>query len=221
MPDVVTNKNAVIRLSKYKNVLRRMHSRGVVRVYSSNLGNAVGVKASQVRKDFSFFKITGNKKGGYIVDDLLSMIHSILGKNSLQKAIIIGCGNIGSALMNYREFQRERITIVAGFDTDEGKIDPARDIPILPMSELKPFVREHRVKVGILAVPESAAQDVLDTMLAAGVEGILNFAPLRLVPSSPCVINNVNLAVEIENLFYFVNHREYDPLPTASDEDYG
>ncbi len=203
---MITNKNCVIRLSRYKNALYRLQSLGFVRVFSDNLADAIGVLPSQVRKDFSLFGITGNKRGGYNIDSLIEKLNTILGKDQLQKVVIVGTGNIGSALMKYKGFEKEGISIAACFDIDPAKINRQAKIPVLPLEELKDFARANQIKIGVIATPDVAAQSALEMMLSAGIKGVLNFAPLRLrAPAEEIVINNVNLELELENVIYFVN----------------
>ena len=202
---MIVNKNCILRLSKYKNSLSRLKTFGFVKVFSDNLADAAGVTASQVRKDFSLFGITGNKKGGYIIDELIEKLNSILGKNQVQKVIVIGAGHIGSALMGYKGFEKEGIKIMACFDSDPLKQNKYSDIPVLPLEELKTYVKANNVKVAVLAVPDIAAQHVWDVLKGAGVKGVLNFAPIRLRDAEEFVINNVNLELELENVIYFVN----------------
>ena len=202
---MVTNKNCIIRLSRYKNALYRLQALGFVKVFSDNLADAVGGTASQVRKDFSIFGISGNKKGGYQIDSLLEKLNSILGKDQLQRVIVIGAGHIGSALMRYRGFEKEGIKIVAGFDIDPAKINRSNSVPVLPLDEVKSFIKSNGIRIAILAVPDIAAQTAADLICTSGIKGILNFAPLRLKAAEGCIINNVNLEIELENLIYFVN----------------
>ncbi|MCK9571742.1 MAG: redox-sensing transcriptional repressor Rex [Candidatus Omnitrophica bacterium] len=201
----MTNKNCIIRLSRYKNALYRLQALGFVKVFSDNLADSVGSTASQVRKDFSLFGISGNKKGGYQIDILLEKLNSILGKDQLQKVIVIGAGHIGSALMRYRGFEKEGIKILGGFDIDPAKINRNSVVPILPLEEVKAFIKAQGIKIAILAVPDIAAQQAVEMITGAGIKGVLNFAPLRLKDVEGCIINNVNLEIELENLIYFVN----------------
>lgn len=204
---MITSRDFILRLLRYKDVLNKLKSLGFVKVFSDNLVDAAGVSSSQVRKDLALLNITGNKRGGYRIEDLISQLNIVLGKDKLQEVIIVGCGKIGQALMNYTGFQKEGIKIIAGFDLEPEKIDKNTDIPIYGMDALDDLVKEHAIKVGILAVPLNAAKEITDTMIAAGVLGILNFAPVRLKApeETNAIINNVNLEHEIENLFYFVN----------------
>ncbi|MFB3895321.1 MAG: redox-sensing transcriptional repressor Rex [bacterium] len=200
-----TSKNAIIRLSRYKNALYRLKLLGFVKVFSDNLADAVGVKPSQVRKDFSLFGISGNKRGGYLIDELINKLNTILGKNETQKVVIVGAGHIGTALMKYKGFEKEGIKIIAAFDIDPAKYQKQAEVPILPLEELKEVIQKHQIRIGIIAVPDIAAQQAADLMLAAGIKGILNFAPIRLRGPEESVINNVNLEIELENVIYFAN----------------
>lgn len=202
---MITSRNCITRLSRYKNALYRLKKMGFVKVFSDNLADAVGVTSSQVRKDFSIFDISGNKRGGYQVDALIERLNMILGKNELQKAIIIGLGNIGKALLRYKRFEKEGIKIVAAFDIDPSKFDDSADIPIFGLDVMTDFIRKNNIRIGIIAVPDIAAQQVFDMVSEAGIKGVLNFAPISLKGSGDIVINNVNLELELENLVYFIN----------------
>ncbi len=202
---MIVNKKCITRLSRYRKALLRLKDLGFVRVFSDTLGEAVGATAAQVRKDFSLFGISGNKKGGYQVDTLLEKLQNILGKDKDQKVIVVGAGNIGTALMQYKGFEREGIKVVAGFDVDSAKVNRKRKIPILPIDELSAYVKKHDIKIGIIAVPDYAAQQVCEMMLSTGIRGILNFAPIRLRGSEDAIVNNVHLQIELENVIYFVN----------------
>ena len=205
----IAQKEMIQRLVRYKNILLRFKSLGLSRVFSDNLGDAAGVSASLVRKDFSLAKLTvGNKRGGYPIDALLQCLDSLLGAHILQRIIIVGCGKIGTALMNYPGFSSENVQIVAGFDNNPARINPAAPIPILPIGQLAAFVKEQEIQVAVLAVPESAAASILDQLAAAGVRGVLNFSPVQLKAGSSLFVQNINIAFEIENLFYFVRFNQ-------------
>jgi redox-sensing transcriptional repressor len=205
---MVMNRKCIIRLSRYKNALKRLKALGFVKVFSGNLADAAGVTSSQVRKDFSLFGITGNRRGGYKVDELITRIREILGKNELQKVVIVGVGNIGTALMRYKGFEAGGIKVIAAFDIDPTRYTKTGEVPILPLDDFRDFIKEHDVKIGILAVPDVAAHHVSEIMISAGIKGILNFAPIQLRVADDVVISNINLEVELENLIYFVNAQD-------------
>lgn len=199
------NRKCIIRLSRYKNALKRLKSLGFVKVFSGNLADAAGVTSSQVRKDFSLFNITGNRRGGYRVDELIDKIGLILGKNEVQKVVIVGVGNIGKALLRYRGFESGGIKVVAGFDIDPAKYNKLAEVPLLPLEDLRQYVQTHGIKIAILAVPDVSAHHVSELIIAAGIKGILNFAPIQLRGADDVIVSNINLEVELENLVYFVN----------------
>lgn len=208
------NRSTVLRLSRYLRVLQKLKSLGFIKVFSNNLGDAIGVTPAVVRKDFSLINIPGNKRGGYNIDVLLSEMTKVLGKNEIERVVVVGCGNIGSALMEYRGFARDGIEIVAGFDIDPSNLHYTGKIPVLPMDRLEDFIREQRIQVAVIAVTESAAAEVFDRLMAAGIRGFLNFTSVELKCVDKCDVNdcairctvhNINISVELENLFYMVN----------------
>ena len=207
------HKELVIRLSKYKRVLYKLKALGLKRVFSNNLGDGIGVAPTLVRKDFSALGFFGNKKGGYDIEVLVGQIDQILGKESPQEIIIVGCGRIGSALMRYDGFAAEGIKVVAGFDINPQSIDNIIGVTIYHIDELENFIKERGIQVGVLSVPDTAAATVLDNMVKAGIKGIINFASIELRGTSEahevgregCLIENVNIGLELEQLFYRIN----------------
>lgn len=200
---MVVSKKSISRLSKYRKALLRFKSLGFVKVFSDTLGDATGVTSAQVRKDFSLFGMMGNKRGGYEIDALLDKLQVILGKDQTHQVIVVGVGNIGRALIHYHAFEKEGISIIAGFDIDPVKINTKAPVPILPMQDMKEFVKKKKIEIAILSVSEIAAQEACNQLVEAGISGILNFAPIRLQAPETVEINTVNLQVELENLIYF------------------
>ncbi|MBN2510432.1 MAG: redox-sensing transcriptional repressor Rex [Spirochaetales bacterium] len=207
------NKELLLRLTKYKRLLHKLKALGLERVFSNNLGDAIGVAPALVRKDFSNLNLPGNKRGGYNIDDLIHRLDKVLGRDLPQRIIIAGCGKIGTALMKFEEFSREGISIVAGFDIMADHMENTSEIPIYHIDKMADFIREQEIQVGIIAVPDTAASAVFETMIKAGIKGILNFAAVELKcnASDPqdcatrCTIHNVNIGLEIEHIFYQVN----------------
>ncbi|TVQ21013.1 MAG: redox-sensing transcriptional repressor Rex [Spirochaetaceae bacterium] len=208
------SEHIILRLARYLRVLQKLRSLGFVKVFSNNLGDAIGVTPAVVRKDFSMISITGNKRGGYTIDYLIPELERILGKRETQDVVLVGCGKIGRALMEYQEFKKEGIIIKAAFDVDESRIGSHSDIPVLHTGKLADYVVENGIRVGILAVPDTSAASVFEIMMQAGIRGFLNFTTVELKCSgkcpddgceSECIVQNVNISLEIENLFYLVN----------------
>ena len=197
-------RKAVYRLSLYLRCLLRLKSNGIRTCSSEALATAAGVKSTQLRKDLTYFGQFGTRGLGYDVEQLTKMISDVLGTNSLQPVILVGLGNLGMALLAYRGFEREGFEIVAAFDLDTSRRDKKIVQPLLGMDKLADFVRERRCKIAILAVPETAAQGVTNGIVAACITGILNFAPIVLSVPEDVIVNNVNLAIELENLSYFI-----------------
>ena len=211
--NAIVQKEMIQRLVRYKNILQKFKSLGLTRVFSDNLGDAAGISASLVRKDFSLAKLAlGNKRGGYPIDALLQNLDAVLGTQTHQRVVVVGCGKIGTALMNYRGFSSETIHIVAGFDSNPGIVNPAAPIPILPASQLPAFVQARDIQVALLAVPEHAAAAALDQMSAAGIRGVLNFSSVQLKTGTDLFVQNINVAFEIENLFYYVRFNQRESL---------
>jgi redox-sensing transcriptional repressor len=207
------NKDIILRLTKYKRLLYKLKALGFERVFSNNLGDAIGVTPALVRKDFSSLNLPGNKRGGYNIDMLIERLDAILGRDQSQHVIVVGCGRIGTALMQYSGFTTDGIEIVAGFDNRPEEVKTNSSIPIYGMDKLASFIKEHDIRVGVIAVPDTEASKVLGQMAEAGIKGVLNFAPVELKChheecNSICIIHNVNIALELEHLFYQVNAKE-------------
>lgn len=202
------NRARVVRLFRYRNVARRMKALKYIRVFSENLADAVGVTSAQVRKDFSLFSISGNRRGGYNVEEVIDQIDMVLGKGTLQKVILVGFGNIGRALLRYPGFKKDGIKIAAAFDIDPAKVNREDPILVLPLSEMGNYVEKHNIQIGIITVPDYAAQQVFELMKSAGIKGVLNFAPICLHESEECIVNNINLETELESIIYYVKTRK-------------
>lgn len=199
-------KQVIIRLYRYRDALYKLKRLGFTKIFSENLSDSVGVTASQVRKDLHSFGTLGKKKGGYQIDALLAVLNEALGKNQVQNVIIVGAGHIGMALSNYKGFQEEGIKICAIFDKDPARIQPEALIPVLPVSQMRALIQEQKIRVAIIAVPDQAAQEVLDVLAEAGIQGVLNFANVRLsVPREDFVLNDVDVALELETVIYSTN----------------
>jgi redox-sensing transcriptional repressor len=193
------------RLLSYKRILNRFKSLGLVKIFSDNIADPLGISASLVRKDFGMFGISGSQKGGYTIDNVLSRINEVLGSNEVQQVIVVGVGRIGEALMSYNGFHKDGIRIVAGFDTDLKKIRKSSEIPVEPIEQLEEYVKTHRISVAIMAVPDIAAQQTIELLRSANIRGILNFTPVKFKSTEDLIVNNFNIENELVNLIYFVN----------------
>jgi redox-sensing transcriptional repressor len=198
-------RKTIYRLSVYLRCLARLKENAILTVSSEALAKVAGVKSTQLRKDMTYFGQFGTRGLGYDVAQLSKMISDELGTTSLQPVILVGVGNLGLALLSYRGFQKEGFEILAAFDAEpKRKRDKEITQPIIGMDELQTFVRKYNVKMAIVTVPASGAQDVVNQLVAAGIVGILNFSPIVLDVPEEVMVNNVNVAIELENLSYFI-----------------
>ncbi|WP_038163607.1 MULTISPECIES: redox-sensing transcriptional repressor Rex [unclassified Verrucomicrobium] len=198
-------RKTVYRLSIYQRCLQRLKDNMMETVSSEALAKAAGVKSTQLRKDLTYFGQFGTRGLGYNVAGLSGAIGEVLGRSRLQPVILVGVGNLGAALLRYGGFQKEGFEIVSAFDV---RPDPKRmkglKIPLMDAKELSSFIRENHIKMAILTVPATHGQEVVNEMVEAGIQAILNFSPVVLDVPKNVVVNNVDLAVELENLSYFI-----------------
>ena len=198
-------RKAIYRLSVYLRCLHRLENNRIHTVSSEVLAKAAGVKSTQLRKDLTYFGQFGTRGLGYDVKQLIEMISERLGTKSLQPVVIVGIGNLGRALLSYRGFEREGFEVVGAFDVQSDRFPKEVPIQVQSMKVMPKVLDEHLVKMAILCVPPTAAQEVTNQLIEYGVVAILNFAPIVLSVPDEVTVNNVNLAMELENLSYFVN----------------
>ncbi len=189
----------------YFRIVERLLKGRIDTVSSAVLAKAAGVKPSQLRKDLTYLGQFGTRGLGYKVESLEKQLARVIRTARFQPVILVGVGNLGTALIQYDGFAKEEFEIIAAFDIREevGREDRF-DIPILPNYLLKSFVAEHCVKLAILTVPGSTAQSVANELVEAGIQAILNFSTIFLQVPNNVAVNNVNLAIELENLSYFI-----------------
>ncbi len=198
-------KKSIYRLSIYHRCLQKLSANEQDTVSSTTLAKAAGVKPSQLRKDLGYFGQFGTRGLGYPVDGLISTIREALGREHLQPVILVGAGNLGSALLRYQGFQKEGYEVIAAFDAKpEEARARALEIPVHDVSELEDFVTENEVKLAILCVPIDKAQEVVNRLVSCGIQGILNFSSIMLEVPTEVTVNNVDLALELEHLGYFI-----------------
>ena len=191
------------RLSRYLRLLVELKEADVETVSSEELATESGTTAAQVRKDLSLFGTFGKRGLGYRVDELESRIRSILGLETRWPVALIGAGRIGAALFGYETFRQQGFHIDAVFDADPEKVGQRwGDLAVQPDAVMEEVVAERGIEIAVLAVPESAAQAVVDRLVGAGVRGILNFAPTQLDVPVDVVVRSVDMALEMEGLSY-------------------
>jgi redox-sensing transcriptional repressor len=200
----------VQRLSIYLRYVTQLHRDGVKVVSSYALSKGCGVKAAQVRKDFAYFGELGVRGVGYYVHDLCTDLQKILGLDRVWEVALVGAGNLGSALIAYRGFEEYGFTISAVFDSNPEALPEALRAThaVQPISTAREVLREKRIQIAIVAVPAPAAQEIVDELAAAGVKAILNFAPARLETPPGVKVRNVDLAVDLGVLSFFVTGKK-------------
>ena len=200
---------SVGRLSLYLRRLEEVLREGRDRVSSGALGEALGIADTQVRKDLASLGRLGQPGIGYDVADLVGAIRSTLGIDRSWKAALVGVGNLARALLRYNGFVERGFRIVALFDADQSKVGQYVDgLPIHPTGRMPEVVESSGAELGILTVPATNVQNVADELIAAGVKGLLNFAPgMVRVPQGVSVVN-VDLTVQLEQLAFLVHLAE-------------
>jgi len=193
----------VTRLSIYSRYLERIDRNGVTSVSSGEIADGVGVSPAQVRKDLAYFGEFGTRGVGYNVKDLMRYTLKILGLDRHWNLILIGAGNLGYALCTYKGFNKRGFSIVGVFDNDLTKIGKRiNELEVLPMESMPELIKDQNVRIGIIATPTRAAQEVADYMVKCGLQAILNFAPLPLTLPDYIEVRNVDLSVKLEILTF-------------------
>ena len=203
---------AVRRLSLYLRQLEAFKKKDRRTISSKQLGESLGLTDAQVRKDFAYFGQFGHPGIGYRVDDLIGQVKKILGTDKTWNVLLIGAGNLGRALLAYRGFDQKGFRLVAVFDTDPSKVGKKQgSFVIQGLSELEATVKREGIRLAMLAVPADSAQDVADQLVAAGVRGLLNFAPVSITVPPDVALNAVDLAVQLEQLSFQVGFSNMSP----------
>ncbi len=201
-------RKTVYRLSLYQRCLQKFREQKVETVSSEDLAKAAGVKPTQLRKDLGHVGQFGTRGLGYGVTTLSGAISGVMGLTMLQPVVMVGVGNLGSALLRYSGFRKEGFEIIAAFDAEPANVKATTEqmgVPVYDVKEMGRYVRGHGVRMAIIAVPESAGQKVADVLVAAGVQAILNFSPAVLSVPDDVVVNHVDLAAELGSLSFFVS----------------
>lgn len=203
--------STIRRLSHYLRILEALDRQGGGTVSSDHLAEAAGTTAAQVRKDLSLFGSFGKRGLGYQVADLAERVRDILGLGRPWRVALVGAGRIGSALFEYRDFRRRGFHIVAVLDRDPAKVGVQwGDVPVEDVEAVESVLEREAVEVVILTVPAPAAQEIVDRVVAAGVRGILNFAPIQLRTPPGVFVHDVNMVMELEALSFDLTNREFE-----------
>jgi len=193
----------VMRLSIYSRYLHQLLEDGVNTVASGDIASGVGVSSAQVRKDLAYFGEFGTRGVGYKVEELYGHLMKILGLDQNWNVIIIGAGKLGSALALYKGFEDRGFKVTSILDVDKNRImNQIGDVTVESLDLLEKRVPEQGIKVGVVTVPATVAQDVTDQLVAAGVKAILNFSPRVIKVPNDVILRNVDLSVNLEVLSF-------------------
>lgn len=191
------------RLPRYHRYLSELKDSGIERISSKDLSELMNVTASQIRQDLNNFGGFGQQGYGYNVDYLYEEIGHILGLDQVHKLIIIGVGHLGQALANYMNFERRGFHIMGLFDNDSSIVGKnIRGIEVLSMEELEGFVKAENIDIAVLTIPKTAAVNVAQRLVKAGIKGIWNFAHVDLDVPSDIKVENVHLSDSLMKLSY-------------------
>ena len=206
------------RLPRYLRKLDELQENGISRISSFELGQQLGLTPSQIRQDFSCFGEFGQQGYGYNVSGLREQIASILGMDRGYRAILVGVGNIGHALMDNFSFAECGVELAAAFDIKESLIGTEfKGVPILAETQLEEYLKTHDIAVAVLCVPKEVAVNVTKILTDNGIEAIWNFTNMELTePNSPIIVENVHFSDSLLSLSYFVSERLDERAAEAS-----
>ncbi len=199
---------AVIRrLPRYLRYIGELKESGVLKVSSSVLGEKMGMTASQIRQDFSYFGGFGQQGYGYNVDTLHESMKQILLKEQGFTVIIIGAGNLGTALAKYNNFHKRGFDIIGIFDINPKLIGKTiNGTEIMCIDKLEEFIAQHETDIAILSLPRSETKDIASRVANAGVKGLFNFSPMDLILPHEIPIENVHLSDSLMVLGYKIKN---------------
>ena len=206
---VKVSNNVIRRLPRYLRKLDELQGNGINRISSFELGQQLGLTPSQIRQDFSCFGEFGQQGYGYNVSGLREQIASILGMDRGYKAILVGVGNIGHALMDNFSFAECGVELAAAFDIKESLIGTEfKGVPILAEAQLEEYLKANDITLAVLCVPKEVAVNVTKILTDNGIEAIWNFTNMELTePNSPIIVENVHFSDSLLSLSYFVSER--------------
>jgi len=200
------------RLSRYSRCLEELEEKSEKVVSSAQLASKCAVNSAQVRKDLAYFGEFGIRGVGYYVKDLLSDIKRILGSNKEWRMAVVGMGNLGSALLSYKDFLKQNYKIVAAFDIDPpkviGKVSEklGKPMEVLHISRIKEVAKDRKIEIALIATPPTEAQGVVQILVDAGIRGILNFTPNQVTVPEGFVVKNVFFTTILDNLAYLLSN---------------
>ena len=200
MEKVAVTKATLGRLPGYLEMLRELSPDEVPYISATTIAKKLFLGEVQVRKDLAAVSGAGKPKLGYVTEELITKLEEILGYNRLTSVVLVGAGKLGRALLQYDEFSRYGVKILAAFDSNDKVISLGSKTEILPMNQFEYFCKKENIKLGIITVGEGSAQAVCDQMVKSGITAIWNFAPCKLKVPNGILLKNENLALSLAHL---------------------
>lgn len=198
------------RLPVYYRYLDRLSSLGISKISSAEISRSLNIDPATIRRDLSYLGALGKKGYGYDVEYLIQFLREFLKQDEMTHVILIGVGNLGTALLQY-DFLKNNTRIVAAFDNDPAKVTTEiNGVPVYPLDRLKEILDGENILVAILTVPVHAAQEVTNEIVHSGIKGILNFTPTRLLVPEDVQIHHIDLSIELQSFIYFL--KKTDPV---------
>lgn len=205
------------RLSAYRRVLFRSLTTGPANVYSYQIAALSGATPAQVRRDLMSVGYSGSPNRGYQVAELAASIGEFLDDPDGQNVALVGVGNLGRAILAYFAGRRPRLAIVAAFDAAPEKVNRTiHGCRCYPIAQIPTIAARENIRVAVIATPAEAAQSVADTLIAAGVRGILNFAPVSLKVPPWVYTEDLDMTMALEKVAYFARHEKQQERDTQS-----
>lgn len=201
IPDIIIG-----RLPVYLRALQRLSDKGIYTTSSQELGTIVGISAAQIRKDISQFGEFGKQGTGYSIPFLIERLRDILKVDRVWDVVVVGMGDIGHALARYNGFANRGFHVTMCFDNDPKKVgQKVGDFEIMDLSVMAEKIKQNKIKIAMLTVPASVAQEVADQLVKAGVRAILNYAPLSLSVPAGVKVQHIDPAIHLQRMTYYID----------------
>lgn len=201
IPDIIIG-----RLPVYLRALQQLSEKGILTTSSQELGEMIGISAAQIRKDISQFGEFGKQGTGYSIPFLIERLRSILKVDRVWDVVIVGMGDIGHALARYNGFKNRGFRISMVFDNDPEKIgQKVGEYEVYDVATLPERIKQHKIKVAMLTVPASSAQELADQLVKAGVKAILNYAPTSLNVPRNVHVQYIDPVTHLQRMTYYLD----------------
>jgi redox-sensing transcriptional repressor len=196
-------------MSQYRRTLLLILSREKTHVFSHEIAQMLHITPVQVRRDLMLIGYSGNLRKGYDIKELIELIGKIIDTEKGQKVAVVGLGNLGKAFISYFKGKRTKLTIVAAFDINPEKVDRMYDgVPCYPVTRLKEIIRKENISIGIITVPAEQAPAIAESLVQAGVKGILNYSPKPLNVSPHVYLEEYDMITSLEKVAFFAKKND-------------